>query len=629
MNVYLIQPNYRTGFKSHQSAWLPYSVGTCWSYAVTDEQIANTFKLKGIIYVRETIDGIVERADSNGIYLFSNYIWNWTYNKTLANKLKNTYPDCTIIFGGPGIPKNENLRKDIEQIVDTFIHGMGEQALMNLLKNMINGIKNPKNISVPMKTLDNIPSPYTTGLFDDIIELEHDSVPRATLETNRGCPFPCTFCDWGSVAYRKLLKFPIEKIKAEIKWFSDNKIKTLNIADANIGVFAKRDEEWLMELVKYQKETGYPSAADGAWYKNSSERIMQLAKKMQVIGNNKSYTISMQSMNPKTLKEIKRQNLTIPEIKNILTKANELGVRSFSEMILGLPYETKNTWIDGYTKILEAGQHSHLEAWFCQILPNSELGSSESIAKHEIKTIQLNDYIGAVGRLDEIDEQYSIVYSTKYMSFKDLIDSYMFSWLIINFHINGWTQIYSRFKRKYNNESFKDFYSRLLRKVKNDSGIAGKEYKRIRDMVETYLTEGKIDRERFSFWVPGHSLLYDSTKFLFMQANELKIFLRELFSLDDKKLESNIIRLQDYFNTTPYREYPTQITLDYNVAEYITRNVKLTQEKTTYNLSLPNVRYLQMIHKEKKLDEWYSMLFYRNKTGWGKTIIKNNSQQYF
>ena len=74
-----------------------------------------------------------------------------------------------------------------------------------------------------------------------------------------------------------------------------------------------------MELVKYQKETGYPSAADAAWYKNSSERIMQLAKKTQEIGNNKSYTISMQSMNPKTLKEIKRQNLTIPEINNLLT----------------------------------------------------------------------------------------------------------------------------------------------------------------------------------------------------------------------------------------------------------------------------------------------------------------------
>ena len=623
MNVYLIQPNYRTGFKKHQIPWLPYSVGTCWSYAITDKQIADNFKLKEIIYVRENIDSIIERADSNGVYLFSNYIWNWTYNKTLANKLKNTYPNSTVIFGGPGIPKDENLRKDIEH-VDTFIHGMGEQALMNLLKNKLNRIKNPKNITVPMKSLDDIPSPYTTGLFDNIMELE-DMGMRATLETNRGCPFPCTFCDWGSVAYKKLLKFPIEKIKGEIKWFSVNKIKTLNIADANVGVFAKRDEEWLMELVKYQKETGYPSAADAAWYKNSSERIMQLAKKTQEIGNNKSYTISMQSMNPKTLKEIKRQNLTIPEINNLLTKANKLGIRSFSEMILGLPYETKNTWIDGFTKILEAGQHSHLEAWFCQILPNSELGSPESIAKHEIKTIQLNDYIGAVDRLDEINEEFSIVYSTKYMNFKDLIDSYMFSWLIINFHINGWTQIYSRFKRKYNNESFKEFYLKLLENIKSNSGIAGREYKRVRNIVETYLTEGKINRNKFDFWVPAHSILYDSIKYLFMKDKELKSFLEKLFVIDNKELQCNVIKLQNYFNTTPYEEYPTQIILDYNIAEYITHDEELKQEKTTYDLCLPDIKYLRNIHKEKKLDEWYSMLFYRNKQGWGKSIIKNNS----
>ena len=623
MNVYLIQPNYRTGFKKHQIPWLPYSVGTCWSYAITDKQIADNFKLKEIIYVRENIDSIIERADSNGVYLFSNYIWNWTYNKTLANKLKNTYPDSTVIFGGPGIPKDENLRKDIEH-VDTFIHGMGEQALMNLLKNKLNGIKNPKNITVPMKSLDDIPSPYTTGLFDNIMELE-DMGMRATLETNRGCPFPCTFCDWGSVAYKKLLKFPIEKIKGEIKWFSDNKIKTLNIADANVGVFAKRDEEWLMELVKYQKETGYPSAADAAWYKNSSERIMQLAKKTQEIGNNKSYTISMQSMNPKTLKEIKRQNLTIPEINNLLTKANKLGIRSFSEMILGLPYETKNTWIDGFTKILEAGQHSHLEAWFCQILPNSELGSPESIAKHEIKTIQLNDYIGAVDRLDEINEEFSIVYSTKYMNFKDLIDSYMLSWLIINFHIKGLTQKYSRFNRKYIYERFKEFYLKLLENIKSDSGIAGREYKRVRNIVETYLTEGKINRNKFDFWVPAHSILYDSIKYLFMKDKELKSFLEKLFVIDNKELQCNVIKLQNYFNTTPYEEYPTQIILDYNIAEYITHDEELKQEKTTYDLCLPDIKYLRNIHKEKKLDEWYSMLFYRNKQGWGKSIIKNNS----
>ena len=618
--LYLIQPNYRTGFNKYQAPWLPYSVGTCWSYAKTDPMVDQYFGLREIIYTRENIDAFVERADKNGIYLFSNYIWNWSYNKTLAHRLKEVYPDSTIIFGGPGVPNDINLRTDV--VADTIIFGMGEQALLNLLRNIMNGTPNPKNITVPMKSLENIPSPYTTGLFDDIIELEAEKGVRATLETNRGCPFPCTFCDWGSVAYKKLLKFPIEKIKDEIKWFSDNKIRTLNIADANVGIFP-RDEEWLMELVKFQKETGYPSAADAAWYKNSSKRIMELAKKTQVVGHNKSYTISMQSMNPKTLKAIKRQNLTIEEINDILTEANKLGVRSFSEMILGLPYETKETWIDGFTKILEAGQHSHLEAWFCQILPNSELGSAESIKKHEIKSIMLNDYIGAVDRLDDINEQYQIVYSTKYMPFEDLVDSYMFSWLIINFHINGWTQIYSRFMRNYANISFKEFYYDLLDKVKNDDGIAGKEYKRVHDIVTTYLTEGRINRDKFEFWVPAHSILYDSIKFLFMHGDEVRTFLKPLIDLDDKQLELDVIKLQDCFTTSPYREYPSRIELSHNVAEYIAYGSDLETTPTKYHLSLPDIRYLRQVHSEQRLDEWYSMLFYRNKQGWGKAIIKN------
>jgi hypothetical protein len=110
-----------------------------------------------------------------------------------------------------------------------------------------------------------------------------------------------------------------------------------------------------------------------------------------------------------------------------------------------------------------------------------------------------------------------------------------------------------------------------------------------------------------------------------MEADELKSFLEDSFVIDDKKLQNDVIKLQNYFNTTPYREYPLQLTLDYNLAEYITQDEGLKQETTTYDLSLPNIKYLQHVHKEKKLDEWYSMLFYRNKQGWGKTIIENNS----
>ena len=160
-----------------------------------------------------------------------------------------------------------------------------------------------------------------------------------------------------------------------------------------------------------------------------------------------------------------------------------------------------------------------------------------------------------------------------------------------------------------------------LKVLKNEDAIR----RSVRNIVETYLTEGKINRNKFDFWVPAHSILYDSIKYLFMKDKELKSFLEKLFVIDNKELQCNVIKLQNYFNTTPYEEYPTQIILDYNIAEYITHDEELKQEKTTYDLCLPDIKYLRNIHKEKKLDEWYSMLFYRNKQGWGKSIIKNNS----
>ena len=332
----------------------------------------------------------------------------------------------------------------------------------------------------------------------------------------------------------------------------------------------------------------------------------------------------MQSMNEETLTAIKRKNISIPKLKNILTKANMLGIRSYTEFIIGMPYETLNTWIDGFGTIIEAGQHSHLEAWFCQILNNSEMASPESIAKHKIETTQVYDYIGAVGNFDDIDEEYCIVRSTKYMPFKDLIDGYMFAWLIINFHIKGWTQIYSRFNRKYNNQSYKDFYLDLWDKVKNNNDIVGKEYKRMYGMVKTYLTKGRIDT-----WVPGSQLLYDSVDVLFKNDVKLKEFLKQTIMIDNHKLKDDVIKLQDHYTITPYQTYPIQLNLNYNLAEYITRDTNLKQEKTIYNLTLPDTKYLRHIHKEKHLNEWYAMLFYRNKTGWGKTFIKDDFNQYF
>lgn len=45
------------------------------------------------------------------------------------------------------------------------------------------------------------PSPYLTGEFDEIDPARWRS---ATIETNRGCPYGCTYCDWGSATLSRI-----------------------------------------------------------------------------------------------------------------------------------------------------------------------------------------------------------------------------------------------------------------------------------------------------------------------------------------------------------------------------------------------------------------------------------------
>ena len=85
-----------------------------------------------------------------------------------------------------------------------------------------------------------IPSPYLTGVFDDIIANNEGYVFNGTLETNRGCPFACTFCDWGGVARSKISKLEDSLVNETIEYILKFKsVKRLEILDANFGIFER------------------------------------------------------------------------------------------------------------------------------------------------------------------------------------------------------------------------------------------------------------------------------------------------------------------------------------------------------------------------------------------------------
>src|SRR5262249_13918263 len=136
------------------------------------------------------------------------------------------------------------LRK--ERHVDYVVKGEGETALVDLLVALAHGDAKTRPLSSistldgdrfvqhPIRErtrdLDEFPSPYLTGMFDS---LRPEKWPSATIESNRGCPYGCTFCDWGAATLQKIRTFSLERVRAEVTWLAERKVPAMWIADAN------------------------------------------------------------------------------------------------------------------------------------------------------------------------------------------------------------------------------------------------------------------------------------------------------------------------------------------------------------------------------------------------------------
>ena len=197
--------------------YLPYASGALWAYAKANADIDKNFYLGDIFFEKLPVDQYLEKIESPRVVFFSTYNWNTEYHLTMAKSLKQKYPDVLIIFGGPNVQQTKEWHQTNSQ-VDIVVWGEGETAVEHILLWILNKtnidtipgismlhqnqlIVNP--VSPRNRDDNNYPSPYLTGIFDDFFE-RYPYQFNVLLETNRGCPYSCTFCDIGAEYYSKI-----------------------------------------------------------------------------------------------------------------------------------------------------------------------------------------------------------------------------------------------------------------------------------------------------------------------------------------------------------------------------------------------------------------------------------------
>lgn len=587
-NVYLAQVNNAYG----DNAFLPYSVGLLQTYATTIPVIEENYDFKGFVYLREPILPLIRRLESPQIFGISCYIWNWSYSMALAKAVKEDFPDCFMILGGPHVPfrtRNEFFKE--HPFVDLLVHNEGELPFSEILLEHLNASPDYtkiKGVTVrvndvnailtpPGERLDPsiVPSPYLAGVFDNLMKEPYAF--HASQETHRGCPYSCSFCDWGSAVYTKVRAFNTERLIEEYEWFGKFKIDLLYNCDANYGLLP-RDYELTMKLAETKRKYGFPNKFRAAYAKNSNQKVYEIAKVLHSVDMCKGVTLSFQSMDNRVLQAVARKNIKVTEFKEYIKKYQSDGIPTYSELIIGLPEETYDSFADGINQLIEGGQHDSLQIYNCEVLPNSKMNDSQYRAKYEIDTLHIPVlFYHGTPAADPCTECYELVVGTKSMSREDWVRTHLFAWVIQCFHCLSLTQYCAIFCYGRFNISYRAFYEEFLEFAKkNPKMLVGKQYRLIEKILREVF-EGKgwqIIDERFGniIWPleEGSFLKLIAEKDAFYQ--ELKDFLCSIFAkrdaMFDKDLLEDLLHYQKNMIIDPFSPEKFQFSLQFNLHDY-------------------------------------------------------------
>lgn len=583
--IYLFQPQHEIYVGGEINYWIPYSIGCLCSYAQQYKWVQDNFKIGELFFKRESKQYILDTLDNPAIVGFSCYTWNEAYCLGMAKVIKDKWPDCHILFGGA----QTSTRHLEEYFVDTIVQAEGELSFVDILEKFYQNKSIPEIYQKSRLTDLDIPSPYLTGVFDHLMEKYPEYKWATTIETNRGCPYACTFCDWGGITYSKIKKFGLERIQAELRWIEKHPIVFLVGGDANFGIFKERDLE-IAKLIRETADNGIIDAVNLQYSKNNTGTVFEIGK---VIGPyNRGITVSVQSMNEPTLKAIKRTNLDINDMKQMMELSEKYDVNTYTEVILGLPLETLETWKDGMCELLRLGQHQAIDLSIAELLENAELNTQISRELYGIEEIRVEQYHSMI-KDQEFPETAKIVCGTNTMSTAEMVEAYLYAWMIIHIHVNGYCQLYARYLYNIHGVDYSEFYDKMFDLLQKDSKFK-EHYNGLYRTLDTYLREGiLIDDENLnekgdSFHFASYRFCYENKEILFSLGKQ--VFLS--FTSDIENIES----LQRLFIYDDNQNLPIEINSDIDI-----KNWQLSPTKYKFYTLKDN---LPQFKNMKKIDFW-------------------------
>ena len=445
LRIYLVDPVHQ--FIESSDIWtIPLNVLTIASYAKA--AFGNQVDIRVFKFPDQAFKAIKEMPpDIIGV---SNYIWNCELSKKILCFAKEQQANTVSLMGGPNITQTQPWMTSFlkKAYCDYYIIGNGEHQFKCLVGSMLrsNGNNtilhddpkvhgvwyiNPisqqaeaKPVKHIIKDLDEIPSPFQNGMADEFL----DSTLIPMIETHRGCPYPCTFCDWGDATFGKIYKYSLERLKSDIEYCRHRTgDERLMIDDANFGILGKRDLELAKFIRDLKDKEGWPGKLIVTWGQSKSDTVLKIADTLKDLC---MMTQSSQSMNEDVLKNIRRRNISEDQWQKSINFCKERNIDTYGELMLPLPGETVNSYLKSVRYLLELGV-DFINSNPLILLEGAEMNTPEQRKEYQMSTKwRLLENCYGVYNGNSVIEYEEMVIGTKTFSEKDYFLCRPLSWLL-------------------------------------------------------------------------------------------------------------------------------------------------------------------------------------------------------
>ncbi len=370
-----------------------YSVRKIQAAVVADPALADA-EVRLIDTDSKDVDLLVEQIEAfdPDIIGASAYVWSFSTFLHVCERIKTNRPERTVIFGGP------SARAEMFQLppyagagrwVDALVLGEGEEifrAIVGMQDRSRDALRAVPGLAIltqdgwiktreaTLPVLDSLASPFQIGLVDSVV--------TAHLETFRGCPLSCTFCQWGDLSDARRV-FSTEYLIRELEAFRAVGASGVELVDAALNLNAKafRNLAAAEKAVGFLKQSVFKSEIYPAHLTDDHLAFLEEIRP-DCLG------IGLQSYDEEVLRRMERP-FNAAKFEKVVHDVAEIAPNSVIEIIMGLPGDHP----DSFRRTVERARKLPLplRLYKCMVLPNALMTRSPAhyALEYDYETLHL------------------------------------------------------------------------------------------------------------------------------------------------------------------------------------------------------------------------------------------------